>query len=60
MCHGTHDDVVNYSWGQASCKLLQENGINVDFRSYKNMGHSASQEELMDVLQFMKTNLSEF
>lgn len=53
------DDVVNYSWGQSSFELLQNYGFTVDFKSYQNMGHSASQEELMDILKFIKSNLSE-
>lgn len=57
MCHGTHDDVVQYSWGQSSFGLLNKSGYNVDFKSYHNMGHSATQDELNDVLEFIKKNL---
>lgn len=59
MCHGTMDDVVNFSWGKSSWDLLHNHGFTVDFKSYQNMGHSASQEELIDILKFMKSNLAE-
>lgn len=57
MCHGVDDDVVQYSWGRSSFELLKNNSFNVDFKSYRNMGHSASQNELMDVVKFLKNNL---
>lgn len=57
MCHGTQDDVVNYSWGKTSFDLLNGNGYTTEFKSYQNMGHSASQEELMNILSFVKSNV---
>jgi predicted esterase len=54
MCHGTADEVVKHSWGRSSFELLKDHGCIVDFKSYKNMGHSASDDELMDVLEFIK------
>ena len=57
MCHGLNDDVVQYSWGRSSCELLIKSGYTVDFKSYHNMGHSATQNELNDVLEFIKKNL---
>eukprot|EP00009_Paramoeba_aestuarina_P007934 CAMPEP_0201524038 /NCGR_PEP_ID=MMETSP0161_2-20130828/21074_1 /ASSEMBLY_ACC=CAM_ASM_000251 /TAXON_ID=180227 /ORGANISM="Neoparamoeba aestuarina, Strain SoJaBio B1-5/56/2" /LENGTH=170 /DNA_ID=CAMNT_0047923299 /DNA_START=308 /DNA_END=820 /DNA_ORIENTATION=- len=53
MGHGNADPVVNYAFGTASSQHLKENGFNVDFRTYKNLGHSVNPEEIDDVRKFL-------
>ncbi|KAJ3192692.1 hypothetical protein HK101_006114 [Irineochytrium annulatum] len=54
MGHGDSDEVVEYQWGQMSAAKLKELGRDVVFKTYKNMGHSACQPEVQDVLAFLK------
>lgn len=58
MCHGTVDEVVQHSWGRSSFEILVDHGCSVDFKSYQNMGHSASPKELNDVVEFIKKCLN--
>jgi predicted esterase len=66
MCHGTADQVVRYQWGKMTFdgikKILQDNGSGnnqVQFKTYNGMGHSACQQELVDVVQFLKERVPE-
>ncbi len=54
MCHGDRDQVVNYQWGKSSGEFYKSKGINVEFKTYKNMAHSSCQQELIDISQFIK------
>ena len=54
MCHGDSDMVVNYNWGKLSAEHLKTLGISIDFKTYRSMGHSSSQEELRDLAAFLK------
>ncbi|KAJ3033729.1 hypothetical protein HDV00_005879 [Rhizophlyctis rosea] len=54
MCHGDADEVVPYSWGQMSYDLVKSLGFKINFKSYRNMGHSSSDAELRDVSTFLK------
>lgn len=63
--HGADDPLVNYSFGQMSYKILSEARKKawelepkIEFKTYKNLGHSSSEEEMRDVVQFIKTHLS--
>ncbi len=57
MGHGTEDEVVAHKWGQASADRLETLGFKVDFNSYPRLGHSTSNEELAQVLSFIKARL---
>jgi predicted esterase len=60
MGHGDADEVVKYQWGFMTAKKLQEDfSIDVDFRTYKNLPHSAAMEEIDDLEQFVKKCLPE-
>eukprot|EP00124_Ichthyophonus_hoferi_P004819 Ihof_evm1s587 gene=Ihof_evmTU1s587 len=41
MAHGDADQVVPYSWGVMSCEFLNQLGLDITFKSYKRMQHSA-------------------
>ncbi|GAM17609.1 hypothetical protein SAMD00019534_007840, partial [Acytostelium subglobosum LB1] len=58
MFHGEEDQVVRYSWGQLSFETLQtEVGVNGEFITYPFMGHSSSEQEIIDMTAFVKKRL---
>jgi predicted esterase len=65
MCHGTADQVVKFEWGKMTYERVKEvlkektgkEPDHVVFKQYKGMQHSASDEELSDVIQFMSERL---
>ncbi|KAJ3312115.1 hypothetical protein HDV04_003369 [Boothiomyces sp. JEL0838] len=57
MGHGTDDQVVQYEWGKKSMETLKSMGFNVTFRPYSGMGHSACDDELRDLSQFLSSKL---
>ncbi|KAJ1918783.1 hypothetical protein H4219_002402 [Mycoemilia scoparia] len=52
--HGTDDQVVSYKFGQQSRDELANNKYNVEFNSYSDMGHSACDDELKDLVKFLE------
>ncbi|GJJ72746.1 phospholipase/carboxylesterase [Entomortierella parvispora] len=57
--HGDADQVVRYAYGKQSVELLQANKFNVQFNTYRNMGHGSSPQEIRDLLVFLKETLPE-
>jgi len=57
MAHGSHDQVVRYEHGDASCKLLQQLGYSVDWFSYP-MEHNLCAEEIDDISTWIQHVLS--
>jgi len=58
--HGNIDPVVPYKFGQMSAKVLTDSGFaNVQFNTYRNMGHSASDKEIADIGEWLKKVLPE-
>ena len=55
MGHGTEDEVVHFPWGKGSFDTLKSLDYNVDFRSYRGMGHSSCPQEMEDLLNFLTT-----
>ena len=56
--HGTHDMVLQYTYGQKSYELLKEKGIDVEFKTYAGMAHSACAEEFDDIADFLASTLA--
>ena len=46
MGHGDADQVVKHEYGEMSAKALSDAGYKVDFRTYKDLVHSADPEEI--------------
>jgi predicted esterase len=46
MGHGDADQVVAHKWGKMSADELMKHGFKVDFRTYKNLVHSADDDEI--------------
>ncbi|KAI7818692.1 Phospholipase/carboxylesterase [Gamsiella multidivaricata] len=57
--HGTVDQMVRYEFGEQSVEFLKKHKYSVDFHTYPNMGHSACDEELGDLLTFLKKTIPE-
>eukprot|EP01023_Acetabularia_acetabulum_P027516 TRINITY_DN26034_c0_g2_i3.p1 TRINITY_DN26034_c0_g2~~TRINITY_DN26034_c0_g2_i3.p1 ORF type:complete len:264 (-),score=41.28 TRINITY_DN26034_c0_g2_i3:595-1275(-) len=58
MAHGNQDDVVQYQYGQGSSELLKSAGLNVEFHTIPGMGHSANQDELLMMKDFLLKHLT--
>lgn len=59
QCHGDCDPIVPYKWGQMTASLLKQLAKNTEFKSYRGLSHSSSDEELNDVKQFIDKFLPE-
>ncbi|SLM33306.1 acyl-protein thioesterase 1 [Lasallia pustulata] len=57
MAHGDKDQVVRYEWGQKTAQILKDWGWKVDFKTYKNLVHSADPEEIDDLEAYLKEKL---
>lgn len=57
MCHGTHDGVLPYAYGKASCEALSALGFPVEWRSYP-MEHQVSMPEIRDISAWLQARLS--
>ncbi|KAI8998268.1 Phospholipase/carboxylesterase/thioesterase [Gaertneriomyces semiglobifer] len=53
MCHGDADEVVAYQWGKMSFEKIKELGRNVEFKTYKGVGHSSDMQELRDLAKWL-------
>jgi predicted esterase len=53
MGHGDADQVVQHQWGQKTAERLKEMGHDVDFRTYKDLPHSADPQEIDDLESFL-------
>lgn len=53
MGHGDADPVVRYAWGQMTAEKLKGWGWSVDFRTYKNLPHSAAPQEIDDLESYL-------
>lgn len=45
---------VAYPWGKASFEALKAAGADATFKTYPGMGHSACDEELAELVAFLK------
>ncbi|KAG0335586.1 hypothetical protein BG000_007394 [Podila horticola] len=55
--HGDADQMVRYEYGQQSVELLEKHKYNVQFKTYHNMGHSSSLQEIRDLVEFFKETI---
>lgn len=44
QCHGDIDPIVPYRWGQITASLLKQFMSNTEFKTYRGMMHTFSQE----------------
>ncbi|KAL1517343.1 hypothetical protein ABEB36_001118 [Hypothenemus hampei] len=57
QCHGDCDPVVPYKWGQMTSSALKTLLKNHEFKSYKGLMHSSSDEEMSDIKGFIRKQL---
>jgi len=57
QAHGDCDPVVPYKWGQLTSTLLKSILKSQEFKTYKGMMHSSSEEEMQDVKKFIAASL---
>lgn len=53
ILHGTGDEVVAIEAAQTAKKSLEAAGYSPSFKSYAGLGHSVSEEEIRDVLEWL-------
>ncbi|XP_002966628.2 acyl-protein thioesterase 1 [Selaginella moellendorffii] len=59
MAHGKNDFIVYHNFGEMSARALKECGFkNVTFKSYRGLDHSTTPEELDDLCEWIKQELS--
>lgn len=50
LAHGDSDPVVRYDWGKKTAQVVEKDlGHNVEFKTYRNLPHSAALEEIDDL-----------
>lgn len=55
MGHGDADQVVKFQWGQQTADFLtKELGHQVEFKTYRNLPHSAALEEIDDLEAWLR------
>ncbi len=58
LAHGSADPVVPVDLGRRSKKALEDAGYDVEWHEYKNMPHSVSQQEIVDLAEWFEKVLS--
>ncbi|XP_014611566.1 acyl-protein thioesterase 1 [Polistes fuscatus] len=57
QCHGDCDPIVPYKWGQMTASFLKQFMSQTEFKTYRGMMHTSSEEEMRDVKKFLSTVL---
>lgn len=53
QCHGDCDPIVPYKWGQMTASLMKQFLKHSEFKTYRGMMHSSSDEEMRDLKTFL-------
>ncbi|KAK9502729.1 hypothetical protein O3M35_011441 [Rhynocoris fuscipes] len=59
QCHGDCDPLVPYKWGQMTASLIKQFATNTEFKTFKGLGHSSSDEEMIYLKGFVEKILRE-
>ncbi|XP_063245038.1 acyl-protein thioesterase 1 [Bacillus rossius redtenbacheri] len=54
QCHGDCDPIVPYKWGQMTASCLKQFLKNIEFKTYRGLMHTSSEEELRDLKAFVE------
>ncbi|XP_063902364.1 acyl-protein thioesterase 1-like [Zophobas morio] len=60
QAHGKYDDIVSYEWGKKSYEYLKSLNLPVTFKTYENLGHHSSAEEMADIKCFIQNLINNF
>ncbi|KAM0749744.1 hypothetical protein T439DRAFT_348551 [Meredithblackwellia eburnea MCA 4105] len=52
--HGTDDQMIRLAKAETGVKILQDAGINLDFKTYEGMQHQTCPEEMVDIQAFLQ------
>jgi len=55
QCHGTSDPLIRIEWAKMTGDLLKTMNSAHDFLEYSGVGHSFSEEEMIDLKSFLST-----
>lgn len=55
--HGDCDPIVPYKWGQLTASIIKSFAKQSEFKTYKEMMHSASPEEMKDLKAFLAKHI---
>eukprot|EP01041_Mallomonas_annulata_P009373 gene9373-19449_t len=53
MMHGTSDSMIPLSWGEGTASSLLLKGIDVEFRSYRDIDHAVGEVQLEDLIEWI-------
>ncbi|KAH9392687.1 acyl-protein thioesterase [Tyrophagus putrescentiae] len=59
QCHGDADHIVPLRWGQLTSELLKQNLSKYQFKVYRGLAHSSSDDEMDDAKKFVQERLAE-
>lgn len=57
QCHGDCDPIVPYKFGQITSQIIKKFAGNIEFKTYRGMMHSSSEEEMNDIKAFIEKYL---
>ncbi|KAJ1956684.1 hypothetical protein GGI12_005243 [Dipsacomyces acuminosporus] len=57
--HGTADGVVLFEYGKMTAEALESKGYKHEFHAYEYMEHSSCEDEIRQLLMFLKKNIPE-
>lgn len=57
MCHGDDDPVVKPQFGKDSAEYLQSLGYNLTRKTYPGLTHSANDDEIKDIAEFLQKTI---
>eukprot|EP00981_Chlorochromonas_danica_P000671 scaffold146_cov171-Ochromonas_danica.AAC.20 len=60
MMHGEGDSLIRLSWGRQTATTLHLRGLDVNFRSYPCTDHEIGEEQMVDVLDWIRQIRSTF
>jgi lysophospholipase-2 len=60
MGHGVDDTKVPLEWGAHMKKVMLNLGVNVTMKEYAGLGHSNNENEMKDMVEFLKTRWAHY
>ncbi|CAO3622316.1 unnamed protein product [Mucor hiemalis] len=57
MCHGENDPVVKPQYGRDSAEKLKTMGYDITLKTYPGLVHSANEQEIRDIAQFLQKTI---
>ncbi|XP_005107837.1 acyl-protein thioesterase 1 isoform X2 [Aplysia californica] len=59
QCHGLADPLVSHRWGETTHEIIKTFSPAAQFKSYSNLGHSSSPQEMQDVKAYLEEVLKD-